>query len=83
MQAAIDEAKTHVAIVKSSEYAATKDIFDDLVKRQHMVMAKLNPSILLDKLHEAVEQVRSKPESRAGISTCIFRCLRLASGCNG
>ncbi|KAF5827571.1 hypothetical protein DUNSADRAFT_423 [Dunaliella salina] len=57
MQGALEEARNHVAIVKSSEYAAAKSIFDELLQSQRQVCACLAPSVLLDKLHAAVNEV--------------------------
>ncbi len=58
MQGSIEEARNHVAIVRSSEYASVKGQFDELFARQEAVLAKLSPHILLGKLRERVEQVR-------------------------
>jgi hypothetical protein len=37
MQGSLEEARNHVAIVRSSEYAAAKDKFDELLQSQRQV----------------------------------------------
>lgn len=57
MQESIDEARTHVAIVRSGDYVAAKDVFDDLYRRQEAVCAKLGPAVLLQSLRQEADKV--------------------------
>jgi ESCRT-I complex subunit VPS37 len=56
-QGNIDEAKNHVAIVRSSEFASAKALFDELFARQEAVLAKLSPGCYVPKLAAKSEQV--------------------------
>jgi len=62
MQSTLEEARNHVAIVRSSEYAAAKGVFDELLQSQRQVCACLAPAVLLDKLHAAVNEVRIRAD---------------------
>ena len=57
MQSAIEEARTHVAIVRSGDYATTKTLFDDLYKRQEDVLAKMGPTVMLGRLRAETDKV--------------------------
>ncbi|KAG1663697.1 hypothetical protein FOA52_013265 [Chlamydomonas sp. UWO 241] len=57
MQGSIDEARNHVAIVRSSEYASAKATFDELYARQEAVLKKLNPILLIQKLHDEADRL--------------------------
>lgn len=56
MQSAIDEVRTHVAIVRSGDYATMKTLFDDLYKRQEDVLAKMGPMVMLGRLRAETDQ---------------------------
>lgn len=56
MQGDIDEARNHVAVVRSSEYADVRTRFDDLYRRQEAVLAKLSPVVLLQKLKDKADE---------------------------
>lgn len=57
MQESIDEARTHVVIVRSGDYAAAKDVFDDLLRRQEAVLAKVGPAVMLQSLRQEADKV--------------------------
>ncbi|KAK9803637.1 hypothetical protein WJX72_007678 [[Myrmecia] bisecta] len=46
----IAELRNQIAIIRSSEYAAAKEAFDDRLRRQQAVLAKLQPEALIAKL---------------------------------
>ena len=56
MQRSIEEAKNHVAIVRSSEYADVKQRFDELVARQEAVMDKVSPSLMQKELKARADE---------------------------
>ena len=57
MQDAIDEARNHVAVVRSSEFASVKSHFDELLQRQDAALAKLSPAVVYAKLKDEVDKV--------------------------
>ncbi|GAX86238.1 hypothetical protein CEUSTIGMA_g13651.t1 [Chlamydomonas eustigma] len=59
MQGDIEEARNHVAIVRSSEYAAVKGRFDDLYQRHQSVLAKLSPEVVITQIQQKVDQLDS------------------------
>jgi len=72
MQGTIEEARNHVAIVKSSEYAGAKAAFEELVARQAAVLAAAAPNVLLgalvadtDKLDDASSALQDQYQSGA------------------
>ncbi|GLC42986.1 hypothetical protein PLESTB_000279400 [Pleodorina starrii] len=52
----IEEARGHVAIVRSGEYAATRAAFEGLHGRQEAVVTKMGPSKLLGRLREEADK---------------------------
>jgi hypothetical protein len=57
MHGDIEEAKNHVAIVRSSEYATVKARFDDLYHRHQSVLARLSPEVVITQIQHKVDQV--------------------------
>jgi len=57
MQGSIDEARNHVAIVRSSEYAGAKSAFDDLYRRHEAVVAKLSPFTILQQMRAKTDKL--------------------------
>ncbi|GLI71246.1 hypothetical protein VaNZ11_016371 [Volvox africanus] len=49
---AIEEARGHVAIVRSGDYATTRALFEELYKRQDAVLAKMGTTKLLERLRQ-------------------------------
>jgi hypothetical protein len=56
MQRSIEEARNHVAIVRSSEYADVKRKFDELAARQEAVMEKVSPALLLRQIKSSADE---------------------------
>ncbi|KXZ47780.1 hypothetical protein GPECTOR_33g662 [Gonium pectorale] len=52
----IEEARGHVAIVRSGEYAAMRALFEELYARQEAVIAKMGPGVLLAKVREEADK---------------------------
>ncbi|KAL6762531.1 hypothetical protein V8C86DRAFT_607092 [Haematococcus lacustris] len=57
MQASLEEVRNQIAIVRNSEYAAVKAVFQELVDRQSAVLKVLAPTALLDRLRQDVDQL--------------------------
>ncbi|KAG2436037.1 hypothetical protein HYH02_011749 [Chlamydomonas schloesseri] len=53
----IDEARGHVAIVRSGEYAAMRSLFEELFGRQKAVILKMGPDVLLARLRAEADQL--------------------------
>lgn len=62
----IDEARGHVAIVRSGEYAAMRSLFEDLFNRQKAIITKMGPDALLARLRQEVDEVGGRANGRAG-----------------
>ncbi|KAG2426228.1 hypothetical protein HXX76_013207 [Chlamydomonas incerta] len=52
----IDEARGHVAIVRSGEYAAMRSMFEDLFNRQRAIIMKMGPDVLMSRLRNEAEE---------------------------
>ncbi|GFR49730.1 hypothetical protein Agub_g11887 [Astrephomene gubernaculifera] len=52
----IEEARGHVAIVRSGEYAAMRALFEELYGRQEAVVAKIGPAAVLARVRQEAEQ---------------------------
>lgn len=59
----ISEVKNHIAIVRSSEYAAAKEQFDSRLQRQSAALAKLKPEVLIAKLAKASREADDQAEA--------------------
>lgn len=59
----ISEVKNHIAIVRSSEYAAAKEQFDSRLQRQSAALAKLKPEVLISKLAKASREADDEAEA--------------------
>ncbi|GIL80053.1 hypothetical protein Vretimale_12873 [Volvox reticuliferus] len=53
---AIEEARGHVAIVRSGDYAAMRALFEELYKRQEAVLAKMGTNKLLERLRQEADK---------------------------
>lgn len=77
-QRAIEEAKTHVAIVRGGEYAAMRNQFDELYGRQQALVDKVGPEIIMRRFKEELQQVRGC-RGDAVFSACssimLYSCL--------
>ncbi|DBA73104.1 TPA: hypothetical protein ACH3X2_010043 [Trebouxia sp. C0005] len=59
----ISEVKNHIAIVRSSEYAAAKEQFDSRLQRQSAALTKLKPDVLIAKLAKASREADDQAEA--------------------
>ncbi|KAL3159778.1 hypothetical protein ABBQ38_010185 [Trebouxia sp. C0009 RCD-2024] len=59
----ISEVKNHIAIVRSSEHAPTKEQFDSRLQRQSAALAKLKPEVLIAKLAKAGREADDQAEA--------------------
>lgn len=55
----IEEARGLLNIVRSSDYASIQALFKSLHSRQEAVMAKMGPTIMLARLREEADKVRT------------------------
>lgn len=78
MQDAIDEARNHVAVVRSSEFASVKSHFDELLQRQDAALAKLSPAVVYAKLKDEVDKVWRGEVCVGGVHSRGGRRSRLA-----
>mmetsp|Transcript_9159 Transcript_9159/g.26252 ORF Transcript_9159/g.26252 Transcript_9159/m.26252 type:complete len:326 (+) Transcript_9159:233-1210(+) len=62
MEAKFVEAKNHIAIVRSSEYSAAKQAFDDRVNRQAAAVKTLQPSLFLQALESKGAELEEQSE---------------------
>ncbi len=58
-QASIEEARNHLAVVKSSEFSSARSSFAELQARQQAVLDTVGPNALLDLLTKDVDKVRT------------------------
>ena len=54
---ALTQARNHVAIVRSSEYATVKAIFDDLYKRQEAALSRVSLDSIMRHVQAKAEKV--------------------------
>jgi hypothetical protein len=57
MQEEIEQARNHLAVVKSSEFAAAKATFSELQARQAAVLDTCGPAVIMSTLCRDVEKV--------------------------
>ncbi|KAG2497505.1 hypothetical protein HYH03_004657 [Edaphochlamys debaryana] len=59
----IEEARGHVAIVRSGEYAAMAALFEGLYGRQQAAVARAGPEVLLQRVREEVDKLDSASDA--------------------
>lgn len=57
LESTISQAKGHVAIVRSSDFASARSLFDGLYSRHQAVLTKLSPEVLLGQIRADAEEV--------------------------
>lgn len=90
-QRAIEEAKTHVAIVRGGEYASMRNQFDELYGRQQALVDKVGPEVIMRRFKEELQQVRGcgvGGMEHYGVFASILaqascRCLHLSDAFTG
>ncbi|MEW5309358.1 MAG: hypothetical protein WDW38_001252 [Sanguina aurantia] len=59
----ITQARGHVAIVRSSDYASARSLFDGLYARHQAVLTQLSPAVLLGQMRAEAQEVDDKSDA--------------------
>lgn len=80
LESTITQARGHVAIVRSSDYASARSLFDGLYARHQAVLTKLSPDVLLGQMRAEAQEVRAVAiiqgmcVSYSSVSVACSRC---------